>query len=63
MVEDLSQDSEFEETSAGRICAACGHDEAAHVVQDAELAGGTMRRTYCEACETFHEFVPDPRSL
>jgi hypothetical protein len=60
--ENFSHEPEPEETLEGRVCAGCGHDERAHVVQDAELPGGTMRRT-CETCDAFHEFVPDPRSL
>jgi hypothetical protein len=63
IVEDLSQESEFGQGAAGLICVSCGHEEGAHIVQDSELPGGTMRRTYCQACEAFHDFVPDPRSL
>lgn len=43
-------------------CALCGHADVDHVLQDIELAGGTVRRTYCEQCEEWHDFVLDPRA-
>ena len=60
MVEDVGQEAEFEDAGIG-ICAACGHEQASHVIEDTELPGETRRVTYCEACEDFHEFVADPR--
>jgi hypothetical protein len=40
-----------------RVCAACGHDEDDHQVEETELAGRTERSTYCTACGAFHDFV------
>jgi hypothetical protein len=58
-VNDLDED-----TSLGaRVCVSCGHIEVEHALHDTELPGGTLRRSYCERCEDFHDFVPDPREL
>ena len=60
MVSDLTPDPDLAEVP-GSICAACGHAEGDHVEQDAEVPGGTLRRTFCETCEDLHDFVLDPR--
>jgi hypothetical protein len=44
----------------GRVCHVCGHAEDEHVEQDAEVAGNTIRRTYCQRCDDWHEFVLEP---
>jgi hypothetical protein len=41
----------------GRICAACGHHEDDHQLQDFELSGNTARRVFCSSCEEFHDFL------
>ena len=46
-----------------RICTECGHGESDHLVQDTEMPGATLRRTFCEPCDGYHDFVPDPRDL
>lgn len=43
-----------------RACAACGHVEDEHEEQEAEVAGGTLRRTICLECGEAHDFVPRP---
>ena len=40
-----------------RACGQCGHVEDDHVEEEIELAGVTVRRVYCEPCESWHEFV------
>lgn len=46
-----------------RPCRRCGHGDAAHTLQDFELAGQTVRRIYCEPCEDWHDFEPDPADV
>ena len=60
MVSDLTPEPDLADVPGG-TCAACGHPENDHVEQDAEVPGGTLRRTFCEVCEDLHDFVLDPR--
>ena len=43
-----------------RACGACGHGEDEHLEQEVEVAGDTLRRTFCAGCEDWHDFVPEP---
>ena len=44
-------------------CRDCGHAEDEHVEREAEVAGATLRRTYCESCEDWHDFAPPPGDI
>ncbi len=43
-----------------RICGVCGHGEDMHEEQEVEVAGDTLRRTFCSECGEWHDFVPEP---
>jgi len=43
-----------------RACATCGHDGRQHIVREIEVAGNTVRETYCEACDRVCTFIPAP---
>jgi hypothetical protein len=46
-----------------RICATCAHAESDHTLQEVEVGGNTLRRIYCEGCEEYHDFVPEPLDI
>ena len=55
---------ELEELGAPvRPCQRCGHGDEVHTLQDFELPGQTVRRTYCQSCEDWHDFEPDPADV
>ncbi len=39
-------------------CATCGHEGHAHVLRETEVAGNTIRETFCEECNAMCEYVP-----
>ncbi|MEX2446690.1 MAG: hypothetical protein WD734_05055 [Dehalococcoidia bacterium] len=52
----------METVAPERICQRCQHAEGDHFETDYELAGATARRIYCEPCDDWHDFVPEPRA-
>ena len=62
MVHEPVQDPTVER-APDRICVECGHGESDHALQETEMPGATLRRTFCESCDGFHDFIPDPRDL
>lgn len=41
-----------------RQCHVCRHGATEHELRDVD--GETQKRGYCNACEEWHEFVPEP---
>lgn len=57
MVED--QES-LDQGAPDRPCATCGHDSILHALRETELAGNTVRETYCEGCGSPCDYFPAP---
>jgi hypothetical protein len=50
----------LDEAPSGRVCALCRHAEDDHLAEEAEAAGTTQRRSYCEQCEDWHDLAIEP---
>lgn len=50
----------LEQEGPDAACANCGHSGQDHLVQEIEVSGDTIRRTYCQSCDASCEYVPIP---
>ena len=57
MVDEQVRD---DDSASDRPCGRCGHEGHQHLLREIEVAGNTVRETYCEACEALCEYVPAP---